>query len=272
IKRPDQGTFHRYIADAGPNVDAFGMWGGKAYLSFNVDAVVGANQLDVTDDTVFALSGTDLAASTATSVLDSHQVLLGLEAQGITVTDIDAFSMTATGEMFFSTTGSHSFLREGGNPLNTRDYITRDGGVIYHFNPASPESFDPREESSIYFDASATFGTSVNIDALHVVAELHVEADFNRDGHVDASDYVVWRNALGATGLVPYAPGDADGNGRVDHLDYQWWKANFGTSSAGLALTVSQRVPEPSSLVLFALGSMGFSARRKRQRAFWPRP
>src|SRR5690606_15898401 len=34
LYRPDQGTFHRYIADAGPNVDAFGMWGGKAYLSF----------------------------------------------------------------------------------------------------------------------------------------------------------------------------------------------------------------------------------------------
>ncbi len=271
LYRPDSGSFHRFIADGGPNVDAFAIWGGQPYLSFTTDAVVGANLLAVTDDTVFTLSGTDLATSTATAVLDSHLLLLGIGAQGITATDIDAFAMTATGEMLFSTTGSYSFLREGGNPNNTRDYVTRDGGVVYRFDPASPESFDPREASSIYFDASATFGTSVNIDALSVLPELHVEADFNGDGRVDAADYTVWRNALGKTGLSPYSPGDADGNGTVDHLDYHLWKANFGVSTAGSAFATRQQVPEPAVGHLVGLAIVGLSPLARQRRAGWPR-
>jgi prepilin-type N-terminal cleavage/methylation domain-containing protein/prepilin-type processing-associated H-X9-DG protein len=93
-----------------------------------------------------------------------------------------------------------------------------------------------------------------------------VEADFNRDGHVDAADYLVWRNAAGATGLAPYDPGDADGNGQVDHLDYYWWKVSFGAGVNSSALGITQQVPEPNSVVLFTLGGLGLIARKSRRR------
>lgn len=50
--------------------------------------------------------------------------------------------------------------------------------------------------------------------------------DFNGDHKVDASDFVVWRNSVGARG--PNLAADADGNHVVDANDYLIWKANIG--------------------------------------------
>jgi hypothetical protein len=55
-------------------------------------------------------------------------------------------------------------------------------------------------------------------------------ADFNRDGTVDAIDYVIWRKNKGKN-VPPGTAGDADGNGVVNDDDYQVWRAQFGTST-----------------------------------------
>jgi autotransporter-associated beta strand protein len=59
--------------------------------------------------------------------------------------------------------------------------------------------------------------------------------DFNGDGAVDASDYVVWRKAGGA------------------QAGFNKWRANFGATSGGTA--ISTTVPEPATMVvlLYAL-------------------
>lgn len=54
-------------------------------------------------------------------------------------------------------------------------------------------------------------------------------ADFNGDGKVDAADYTVWRNSLGAS-VTPGEQGDANFDGLVDNEDYALWKQQFGTS------------------------------------------
>ncbi|MEX2309368.1 MAG: PEP-CTERM sorting domain-containing protein [Pirellulales bacterium] len=74
--------------------------------------------------------------------------------------------------------------------------------------------------------------------ALTVVAT----ADFNRDGAVDAADYVVWRK-----------------NGGTE-AEYNLWRTNFGaTTGAGSGVKVesltSTAVPEPASILLLALGA-----------------
>ncbi|TWT92324.1 Autotransporter-associated beta strand repeat protein [Botrimarina colliarenosi] len=65
--------------------------------------------------------------------------------------------------------------------------------------------------------------------------------DFNNDGFVNAADYTVWRDGLGGA----YTEGD-----------YDTWRANYGASSAAVA------VPEPASLLLAILlagaASQGF--------------
>jgi hypothetical protein len=87
--------------------------------------------------------------------------------------------------------------------------------------------------------------------------------DYNDDGNVDAADYTVWRDGLGAT----YTP-----------MQYEVWKANFGTgsngkgggsNSIGTSLSAAS-VPEPApeSLLMIAItivGSVKLTFDRRRQ-------
>ena len=65
--------------------------------------------------------------------------------------------------------------------------------------------------------------------------------DYNQDGTVDAADYTVWRDSLGAN-VAAFAGADGSGNGVVDQADYEVWKANFGavaTGAGGAAFAVA---------------------------------
>jgi parallel beta-helix repeat protein/predicted outer membrane repeat protein len=55
-----------------------------------------------------------------------------------------------------------------------------------------------------------------------------VFGDYNGNGVVDASDYVVWRRTLNATGVPAFTGADGDGDGAVDQDDYGVWRAHFG--------------------------------------------
>jgi thermolabile hemolysin len=73
--------------------------------------------------------------------------------------------------------------------------------------------------------------------------------DFNRDGIVDAADYVVWRSANGTT------------------ADYETWRTHFGQTGGSGAVSqfhsgASASVPEPAAWRLVLLIIIGFAARR----------
>lgn len=61
--------------------------------------------------------------------------------------------------------------------------------------------------------------------------DLRVAAvgDFNLDGNVDAADYTLWRDTNGSKSDLR---ADANGDGVVNELDQQLWKANFAGSAA----------------------------------------
>jgi hypothetical protein len=82
-----------------------------------------------------------------------------------------------------------------------------------------------------------------------------VPGDYNRNGAVDAADYVLWQDMLGenvppGTGADGWGPmGEPDG--LVNTHDYEFWRARFGTTPAGsAAATASSAVPEPASWLL----------------------
>jgi len=94
--------------------------------------------------------------------------------------------------------------------------------------------------------------------------------DYNRDGSVDAADYVVWRVTFGQSreGLA------ADGDGEIDAGDYTVWTTNFGadcSTGAGAGLAA---IPEPVGSLLLLIGSAGLagslgrSLRRRRFHCF----
>ncbi|MGI9455656.1 MAG: DUF1559 domain-containing protein, partial [Aeoliella sp.] len=85
--------------------------------------------------------------------------------------------------------------------------------------------------------------------------------DYNLDGKVDAADYMVWRDSLGsATTLAA----DGSGNNLVDVADYEIWKDNFGSFSLPAAVARESSVPEPSSVMIIGLYSIGVVCRQFR--------
>jgi hypothetical protein len=99
--------------------------------------------------------------------------------------------------------------------------------------------------------------------ALAPVAPL-LAGDYNDDGIVDASDYVVWRKNLGGS----FLPNETVTLGSVDEADYDVWRAGFGTTFAGGgAVNRTERVPEPSSLQLVLLMLVGSILARRHRRS-----
>jgi autotransporter-associated beta strand protein len=71
-----------------------------------------------------------------------------------------------------------------------------------------------------------------------------VPGDYNNNGTVDASDYVVWRKG------GPLANDPTPG---VQPSDYDFWRAHFGSpAGAGAGLQSGSAVPEPATLILAA--------------------
>jgi hypothetical protein len=118
----------------------------------------------------------------------------------------------------------------------------------------------------------ASFTWEVDYLANSVVLEVTgasfvLGGDYNGDGVVDAADYSVWRDSLGATGLGLAA----DGNGDlvVDAADYQLWRSNFGQSlPTGSLAPAHASVPEPAALAMLCVAATtGLVCRRLRQTA-----
>ncbi len=90
-----------------------------------------------------------------------------------------------------------------------------------------------------------------------------VAGDYNGDNIVDAADYTTWRNTMGQSVKVGLGA-DGNLNGTIDAGDYDVWKAKFGTSGAGSGGASLSVVPEPASIVLFALAIAAASRLRLR--------
>ncbi len=96
-----------------------------------------------------------------------------------------------------------------------------------------------------------------------------VYADFDHDGKVDMSDYILWRNTKGGS-VTPGSGADADGNGFVDDADFAIWRANFGNvrgtqSGSGSGSLVAGGVPEPATALLMATGAIVMGSVRRRR-------
>ncbi|TWT37907.1 hypothetical protein KOR34_28730 [Posidoniimonas corsicana] len=84
--------------------------------------------------------------------------------------------------------------------------------------------------------------------------------DYNGDSVVNAADYTVWRDNLGAADeSALYFNGDGGG---VTASDYDFWKANYGSTAS---VSAADPTPEPGAAVLVAaVGLIGLTRRRPR--------
>jgi hypothetical protein len=89
--------------------------------------------------------------------------------------------------------------------------------------------------------------------SITVVSETALPTgDYNRNGVVDAADYVLWRNTAGQSGAGLAA--DGNGDGTVNAADYNLWRANFGRSAfdSGAGTAALSAIPEPATWLLLA--------------------
>ena len=90
-----------------------------------------------------------------------------------------------------------------------------------------------------------------------------VAGDYNKNGVVDAADYVLWRKTLNQPAVPAGTGADGDGNGTVGPEDFDYWRERFGnTSGSGLG---SEAVPEPTTMMLVAAAVAGLLAARRRR-------
>ncbi|QDV73223.1 dockerin type I repeat-containing protein [Botrimarina mediterranea] len=116
--------------------------------------------------------------------------------------------------------------------------------------------FYPSFNSTFYrsFGGAYSPDAAWRIDNILVTGDLLFRpGDFNGDGLVDAADYTVWRDAVGTANP---SLADANRDGQVNASDYEVWASNYGSSSSGVTSTVLQSVPEPTTAVLLALGTL----------------
>ncbi|MHB1037534.1 MAG: dockerin type I domain-containing protein [Pirellulales bacterium] len=87
--------------------------------------------------------------------------------------------------------------------------------------------------------------------------------DVDKNGRVDIFDVAVLQRHYGMTSGATWAKGDFDGNGTVDIQDVAMMQVNYGHGVASSPTPV----PEPSSLVLAAMGVLGIVIGWWRKRA-----
>jgi hypothetical protein len=113
-----------------------------------------------------------------------------------------------------------------------------------------------------------------NISRTATAYNLTVAAgDYDRNGVVDAADYILWRKTRNAL-VTAYSGADGNGNGLIDAGDYTVWRTNLGNvrgtaSGSGSGSLSTSTVPEPTSafLVLCAGLLFGIFPRRRADRS-----
>jgi hypothetical protein len=94
-----------------------------------------------------------------------------------------------------------------------------------------------------------------------VSASPGVPGDYDKNGAVDAADYVMWRITMGQS-VAAFTGADGDGSGTIDQADYEFWRARFGDQLPGAADLLP--VPEATTGALLFASAICLASRSRR--------
>ena len=139
---------------------------------------------------------------------------------------------------------------------------------LWTFDPSDPDGTVQNIESTIdpfgFISTPVSFGEDAHgnlyiVDLgggiYRIVTDALVAGDFNADGVVNESDYLVWRDSFGDTGS---SPADANGDLVVNAADYTVWRDNLGVTAQSAASS-SNAVPEPGALALLVFAAFAMT-------------
>ena len=127
-----------------------------------------------------------------------------------------------------------------------------------------PSVFGKRSNGDLTFEF-ALQGSDLVEGVVNYIAPPPLLGDYNDNGVVDAADYTVWRDNLGANIALP---NEAVTPNVVNQADYDEWKTRFGDAIGGGSLAAPGSVPEPGAayLVLATCVGAATAAARRRHR------
>lgn len=219
-------------------------------------------------------SNASIRASEMSTLLSDIQSLPS-NSSVLLMGDFNFYSASESGyqqPLSFSTPEFRDPWTEDGNAAWSSGAFSQDSGTPddrFDLHFASDDLFDDASDGWEYVDGSyhpfgngPVYASLVSTlvaasDHLPVVADYvfsttqGLPGDFNGDLLVDVADYTVWRDNLGSSFDLN---GNGIDDGTVDQLDYDLWSFNFGQSSSAELLSVT--VPEPTGLLLFAVGAV----------------
>ncbi len=93
-------------------------------------------------------------------------------------------------------------------------------GLIF---PGGPFPFTIDTEDRLVATTTSGAGTT----EFSALSYPTLPGDYNLNGSVDASDYIIWRKNDGKTNAL-YTQGDGNFDGVVDQADYDVWRSHYG--------------------------------------------
>ena len=162
-----------------------------------------------------------------------------------TPSGVPAWLVASLAFRMIADTGSTEFrLQIGAHGINHAGENSMQTSVVFGFDPVGSEP--------VYNGLSNREATLASDEAdLVVEAFPRLLGDYNRNGFVDAADYVVWRKTLD-TNVTAGTGADGNNNGTIEIEDYNLWRAQFGgTRGQGAnGSPLANPVPEPSTQTL----------------------
>lgn len=205
-------------------------------------------------------------------VIDVNSTIAPVRTLAVGGTSPGELRLTSTGEVNVFDSYSQSVNGTLGIELTATNFGTLDVGGIAtlagtldvtigdSFHPTPGDSFTVITAQEIIGSfnqanlpvTAAGVAWHVDYQSTTVAVTALYAADFNADGHVDATDLAYWQIGYGSDN-ASHADGDADGDGDVDGADFLIWQRQFGSS---INLFRAVTIPEPTALVLALAGML----------------
>jgi len=241
--------------------------GTDAFLEATIDRATG--NLTVLNTTGTALNISRYAISSPAGALDPAQwdsISVGGNAS---ISETDAWTIGTNGAVV---SGNWLLAENESGGANGAQLAATTGA----FNLGNVWVKSPFEDALVSLEL--TGGQKVQLLPTYT-GDTYDVGDFDADGDVDFDDYSVLIGnlhvpvAAGLTQSQRYKLGDLNNSGTVDRNDFfsfrtAYFAANPGSGEAAWNAMITGGVPEPNTLMLFALaGGLSFSVARRRSNA-----
>jgi T5SS/PEP-CTERM-associated repeat protein len=217
------------------SVSGAGTFTGGGTTEFEGDLKPGNSPANVT------FGGNVVISPTAGTIIELAGTTKGAQYDSLTI----AGTASLSGALDVVLLGG--FIPSPGQSFNI---LTAAGGLDGTFDTTNL----PALAGGLYFNLAYT-PTAINLSVAGILG------DYNRNGTIDASDYVVWRKTVSQSG--PALAADGNNDGHIDSGDFAIWRTSYGAQAAGSGASFTATIPEPTSLVMLLIAAAALPLRAR---------